>query len=393
MLRRFPTALALLVMTVCACADESPPSSSGVVSDSAGIRIVELPAPPPSAARSFALDPEWMRGGTPEVGRLGDVEPMDDGRVALLDELAAEILVLGPDGALETKFGGPGDGPGEFSPRGGLSRLVWTGSRLLAPDIQLQRVTAFSAEGEVMDVEAFPGSAAEGPLFGLDWRLHPHGGIAFRVLASSGDLVLRWEGEHLDTLQTVSMARAPPNRLLPPTVLWDVDPTGRIALARSDEPRVELREPGAARPNWIARRPHEAPELSAEERGHLEDLLLGIAEARGMDALPAEERRRILDSVSFASTAPILASLLADPEGRIWVRRAAPVREMGPEALRVGSAHGFGAREWDILGPDGTLEEVVALPAGFTPRGFAEGCLVGILEDGLGVQSPARVCP
>ena len=369
------------------------PAAAGIVSDSAGIRIVALPAPRPRPARSLAVDPEWMRGDIPEVGRLGDVEPMDDGRVALLDELAAEIRVFGRDGALQATFGGPGEGPGEFSPHGGTSRLLWTGSSLLVPDIQLQRVTEFSPGGEVLGVEPFPGSGgSEGPVFGVEWRLHPEGGIAFRALGPSGDLILRWEEERLDTLQAVSIARAPPNRLLPPTVLWDIDADGRIALARSDAPRVELREARDDQPLWIARRAHEAPELDAAERSHLEELLFASAEAQGVDALPAEERRRILDSVTLPPSPPVLASLLTDPDGRIWVRRAAPVQEMGPEALRVGVAHGFGGREWEVLRPDGTLEEVVSLPAGFTPRGFANGCLFGILEDGLGVQSPARVC-
>ncbi len=99
---------------------------------------------------------------------------------------------------------------------------------------------------------------------------------------------------------------------------------------------------------------------------------------------------RIVDP-SGSPAAPT-RQLEVDQRGRTWVQSAAPITEMGPEALRVGSAAGFGGTEWRVLGRDGHLEEVVGLPRGFSPRRFRQDCMIGILEDDLGVQRPARVC-
>lgn len=95
--------------------------------------------------------------------------------------------------------------------------------------------------------------------------------------------------------------------------------------------------------------------------------------------------------MSYPELAPALAGILAAPSGDIWVRRVQPVRSMGREALRVGSAEGYGGRDWDILDRDGFLRARVRLPERFTPRRFLEGWIYGILADDLGIERPARV--
>lgn len=380
----------LAICTVAGCGESAGSDAVGVVSDSAGIRIVEFPASSTPPTRSALVDHDWIPGADLEVGRLGDVEPLPDGRVAVLDEMAGTVTLLSPEGAVITAFGGPGEGPGEFSAQGGVSRVISTDSTLLIPDIQLQRITEFTLDGEVAAILSM-GSGQE-PVYGVDWRAHPDGGIVFRVLSPTGDLLLRAEGLQRDTLHTFEMPARVGNGLLPPTPLWDVDTEGRVLVGRSDQAQVELRRPDGSAPEWIVRWPDEARPVSSGDLSHLENLLVSSAEAQGMGSLTADQRDRILGSVTFPESAPVFAGLLIDARGRIWIQRAAPITSMGPEALRVGSAAGFGSDEWLVLRDDGLLLERVTLPRGFSARRFEGACMYGVLEDELGVQSPARIC-
>jgi hypothetical protein len=375
------------------CEDASSPDAAGVVSDSAGVRVVDLPGSRATPVRSLEVDMAWMQGMDLEVGRLGDVEPLPGGGAAVLDEMSGVVSILAPGGEVLLEFGRLGEGPGEFSPHGGISRVVATDSSLSVPDIQLQRITEFSMYGEVLAVHPMPElGPGHGPVYGVDWRAHSHGGIVFRALTPAGDLLLRAVEQDVDTLHVFEMPAPVPNRLLPPTPVWDLDPEGRVVVGRSDRGRIEMRVPGAESPIWVVRWGNGAREVSPEEQGHLEDLLVSAAEAQGLGSLPAEQRDRILSSVTFPESVPVVASVLSDPGGRVWIQGAASVTEMGMESLRVGSASGFGGNEWRVLAPDGLLEEVVVLPPGFSPRRFVGDCMYGILEDDLGVQRPARVC-
>lgn len=65
-----------------------------------------------------------------EVARVVDVQPAGDGRVWLLNALEPFFFVLGPEGAVERRFGARGGGPEEFDDPIGLVRgpsgQVWT---------------------------------------------------------------------------------------------------------------------------------------------------------------------------------------------------------------------------------------------------------------------------
>ena len=376
------------------CAGEqSAGEAAGVVRDSAGIRIVDLSGAPSPSMRALEVDGAWLKEFNLEVGQLADVVPLPGGGAVLLDELSGTISVLDRAGQRLLEFGRLGEGPGEFSPHGGVSWVLVTDSSLVIPDNQLQRMTEFSLEGEVLKIDPMPGSGADGGLvIGVDWRAHPDGGIVFRALSSTGDRIL-WSHEGVvETLHAFEVPDPTSSDLLPPVALWDVGVTAELVLGRSDRGRIEKRIPGDVSPLWVARWEDERAELTARDRAHLEELLLTSSEAGWTGSLPAEERDRILRSVALPDSVPVIASVLADRMGRTWIQGATPVTEMGLDALSTWSATGFGGTEWRVLGPDGFLEEVVTLPRGFTPRRFWEDCIVGVLADELGVQRPARVC-
>lgn len=373
-------AAALMALTLLlGCIGSAEPGSGGAVRDSAGVRVIDLP--PGEGLAELHVDETWGPPPGLELGDLVDVAVAPDGRVALLDGLAARATVLSPGGAVLATFGRPGSGPGELR-AGGLRDLVVTDSSVLVPDLPHQRLPEFSVDGQVLGVLPFPGPG----IYAVDWRAHPGGGLAFRALDPGGDRLLRWRGDAFDTLFVFEGAGTTPNRILPPTPLWDVGSEDRLVIGRSDGGSLELRAPDAG---WIAHLPTSARELTDAERSHLRDLVVQSVEREG--GLGGMSLDEVLARVSLPDRAPVMAGLRHAPDGSVWVRLAQGVLDMGLEALRVGRADGFGGRDWLILGPDGLLLQRIRFPPGFAPRSFSDGWAYGIRTDSLGIQTPARV--
>jgi hypothetical protein len=391
--RRTLVPVAASVLLLGGCDPAMDPSTQGTVTDSAGVRIVEWPDASSFPVRTLGLDDGWMTGVELEFGHLVDLVPVEGGGVAALDAMNIRLVVLGPDGTVRATMGRAGEGPGEFSPQG-LGRVVATDSSFLVPDLQLQRVTEFDLDGAVLATHPYGAGLPGGePMFAVDWRRHPDGGLAFRVLEPEQDLILRMRPEGVDTLKALDMPPRAPNQLLEPTVVWDMGQDGRLVWGRSDRPRIETWRVGAFAPEWIGRRPGGSIPVTEEDERHLQELLLLSDEARGGGALSSRDRDRILASVQMPTHRPVLAGVLVDGDGRTWVRQAREITGMGLEAMRVGHAAGFGGPEWEVLAPDGTLVEVVRFPDPFSPLHFGEACVYGIVEDDLGVERPGRVCP
>jgi len=359
------TAVLACFLHFTACVDSGPHPPAGVVRDSAGIRLIELPPfPTLETELVLAIDSSWAPAEGLEIGRLTDIAVAPGDRVLLLDELESKITVLSTTGEVEAVFGRTGEGPGEFNGRG-LRNLVTTDSSVLVPDLHLQRITEFSFSGEVLAITTFPLS----PVYAVDWRRHPGGGLAFRALEQTGDLLIRMVGDEVDTLFTLPITNDTPNLLLAPQALWDLTPEGHFVVGRSDQPLVEFRAEGLGTPIWIARRSDLGDELGEDARLHLEGLVTESARRQSPGA-SAEELAQMLAFVQYPDRAPVFAGIFSAPGGDIWVRHAQPVRSMGLEAMRVGSSEAFGGPDWDVLNSDGLLRARVRLPEGFTPRRF-----------------------
>lgn len=125
------TAVTVVTLTVtalagCAFGDEpSSESRSAAERDSAAIRVVENSGP------AWATDQGWQIAPIPEVVIGASSSPMDsrdevplyrvqgarflpDGRIVVANAGSSEVMVFDTTGALVTRFGGPGQGPGEL---------------------------------------------------------------------------------------------------------------------------------------------------------------------------------------------------------------------------------------------------------------------------------------
>lgn len=376
--------LGVLLLSACEVPNREP--QIGTERDSVGVRIVQLPdAEAEVQAYEFSVDPSWDPAAGLEIGDLLDIDLLPDGGVLLLDGLAETILLISESGEVLASIGREGDGPGEFNPQG-LSQVIATDSSVLVPDLFLQRLTEFQLNGEVLGMETFPLS----PVYSMDWRRHPDGGLVFRAFEQFGDGVIRVDGERIDTLLYLSDSNDFGNLLLAPITIWDIGINGNPVVARTNRAAVESRKAGTGELLWRAQWPQAGEDLDETDVNRLEGFLRDRI-LRDAPSISGELLAQNLASVEYPTEAPVLAGLLAAENGDIWVRRAKPVHLMGPECLRVGSAEAYGGSEWDVLTQNGFLKARVRLPNGFSPRRFREAWIYGILADEMGIETVARV--
>jgi hypothetical protein len=141
-----PVSLALLAAGLAGCGG-SDADQTFTVRDSAGVVIAENLAAVP-APGAFALSPE-------PVVQIGAVDGDDaylfarvrggvrlsDGRIAVLDDRAAEVRIFDADGRHVRTLGRKGEGPGEFDTASFLGRLP--GDTLVVVDTPRRRINFF----------------------------------------------------------------------------------------------------------------------------------------------------------------------------------------------------------------------------------------------------------
>lgn len=159
--------LVCLTGSVVAC-ESGLPTEGVVVSDSAGIEIVEIPAKLATQAWATVTDTLLALGeaeGAEDIlfDRIRAVRLLADGSIALADGGSQEIRVFAEDGQLESRFGGSGEGPGE-------SLYLWAldvigGDSIIAHDWRTRRVSLFTRHGQVVQDWLLP-TGAPGELVG-----------------------------------------------------------------------------------------------------------------------------------------------------------------------------------------------------------------------------------
>lgn len=153
-----PGAVALVMTALwgCASGDETATEShSATERDSAAIRIVESAAPAWGADRGWRVAPmpEAVMGASSSPLDSGDEIPLhrvqgarflSEGRIVVANAGSSEIMVFDTAGALVRRFGGQGDGPGEFRRIDGLH--VCGGDSIAVVDFG-QTLHLFDGEG------------------------------------------------------------------------------------------------------------------------------------------------------------------------------------------------------------------------------------------------------
>lgn len=390
--------LGIASWTLAACADASSPDrDSTAVRDSAGVAIVENAGDIWSGPRLRRLSPEPLV----RIGALEGDEPylfdgirgivaLQDGRVVVANSGTNTLRWFDADGTFLFEQGGSGEGPGEFSHLGDLTRTA--GDTLLATDWGGRKAVAYAPDGTYVRTTSLailpgpPGSVfrlADGSFVtGVSGfsstQLPPdqEPGI-FRVATPL--IRLSADGTRADTLGMfpgmevwlrqigAGMGFGPPpfGKNLHYAITND-----RVVVGTGDPFQLDIYEPDGRLVRSIRAPDMDLSVTDAEKDAYRERSLASIPE------LPEEQRpeaeRQIRETV-FPRTRPAYGKLLVDRDGGLWVSRyASPSADSAPE--------------WARFDADGRLQEVLEVPSGFVPFDIAGNRIWGRVTDDLGVQ-------
>ena len=375
---------------------------AGTIRDSAGIEIVEN-----TTRGLWDADGGWTTeelvtfgeaAGDPnyQFGQIAAVDALSDGRIAVLDAQAQEVRIYGPDGAYQTTYGGPGNGPGELSPQV-VALFVGRGDTIVVPDMGNQRITLIPPEGEAT---SFPLRMEQGIPMGFD--LSASGALVSQRRAmnlqdptaetSDVDVVLSqaYDGTITDTLltpprgETFRMtAGGPQITLFAPEPQWTTLSEGRIAYASNDEFRINVYDSGGAI-DRIVTFPHEAQPVTETEQERIRALVRQIWEENGV---PPQAIEQMSSGIGFAEHWPAFTRMRGGPYGTLWVQRVRDMDEMSQEELDNWNPQlDAGDPRWDVFEADGRYGGVIELPARFTPFALEEDRIYGVFRDDFDVQ-------
>ncbi len=395
--RRRPRTLVLLLTPLAMACEVGEDRSSGApgftVRDSAGVRIVDTGRP--------ALDTRlaWEVGAQPSLSigavdsgeadqlfRVTDATRLSDGRIAIANSGSNEIRVFHPDGTHADTWGGPGDGPGEFSGYSPTAVAPWRGDSIAAANPWGLRLSLFDSAGNhgrdialsppLMDVvDVLPG----GSIFAKS-----SSGLREDATGSSGLVRMdeEWGVLAADGSRRASLGEHPGAEwwaILNPdgSILGGrPHPYGRTTVgavwgdraAIGDTERYEIRvfsDDGAL--VAIVRREAELDAPSrADLDASLERLYADFPDEARADAL-AEAR-----DMPLVESYPAFAGIMADRTGYLWVREYRAPDAEGPV--------------WAVFDPDGHPQGLVETPPGLRLLEIGEDYLLGWRSDDVQVE-------
>ena len=342
--------------------------------DSAGIRIVENASPEEGSRLHWEIGPE------PDV-TIGDIDGEDpyllsyawdatrlsDGRIVVADRSTSELRVFDATGAYLTKWGGEGEGPGEF-PWMSLGDVEpWPGDSIVAWYSDAQTISVFDSEGNFgrsfnrAGAGQRPWEVARPELVRRDGSIlavleqgENAGTAEVRILNGEGGL-------HMSLGHHASRRALYFSRELK-LGLW-----GDLAVVSTNH-KYELRAFAA-----------DGTLVRIVRRGHVprvpraEDIMVD-PRLRPELRIPMEAEMRKVPQSRLEEYFPAFAEIMSDAAGYLWVREYEPPKEAGPALV------------WTVFSPEGRVLGFVETPAGLKVYEIGEDYLLGHAEGELDVE-------
>ena len=384
--------LVLLPALACQQHDTGTSALRSQTRDSAGIQVVENPAPPAGSRLEWRIGPEpsvsigRREGEDPYLlYRAMDATILADGRIVVANGGSGELRFFDSTGSHLASRGGQGEGPGEFlqlrslEPWPGDSIVAWFGPRA--------NISVFDSGGNYgRMIEINDGSQP--------WLWRPastsvRGSILTVLLLEYADTLVMelrdgegglrtslgthpsWEPSVLvDEGTEQEMQHVPTFSREPVWGVWG----DLVAIGVTS--RYEIKAYGAdgslAR---IVRREH-SPRVPTPEdvEAYIESQVLLYYP----DAPPSqqEDHRRDYRSVPVAEHFPAFTSIMIDKLDHLWIREYDLPREERPAPL------------WTVFDPEGHVMGFVETPAGlWMLYEIGEDYILGHSMDELGVES------
>ena len=418
-------ALPLVALTAAATACQSGDAPAEMaatftVEDSAGIEIVESSAPAwDGDGWTVADEPRLSIGRTSGderylFGHIAGVIGLPDGRVAVLDQQAAQVRLYSPEGEHLEDWGGEGEGPGEFNFPWGIhpfrgdsvlvSEFVGMGlsvfddrgrfGRRLVPEIHGEfraGIRELLADGSVIPSESccrFWGPLSTGAFLFSYPEMIPttgsgmqRGTVSVAIIADSGGAAIRvgdMRGRRY--LPGATRGSSPTSYQFP---LWYSMTAGRDGYFATEGDTYSISEHDAngrlRRIIRLAREPRPVTDdvKAAHEAWLREWIMAPETRVEGGDSNKEPELQRML-AEPYPPTLPTFYQLHVDPDGNIW---AVQMRHGAGDDGRFS-----GLLDYFVFGPDGRHLGVIALPDDLVVHQIGSDYILGVVRDELEVQ-------
>jgi hypothetical protein len=372
------------------------------VVDSGGVSIVTNQGTGWASDEAWRLEPDLQVGeidGPLAFGRVSWVGPGPDGGLLVLDAQSHLVHVFDSEGRTVLRFGGEGEGPGEF--RRPASVVALEDGRFAVGQGFPPVLHWLDAEGEYLHSTRLPiardeaGTRTAGS-FGI-WQVTAKGRVF--VQAQLIDPGASEDAMPVVLLEVDPATDQPPDtieswtwqagfgdrsiRVFDPVHTWSPRSDGVIVLSTGSPYEIEWHDPehGLERKT---RRQVEPVAVSARHRDfELDRMREGMA-AGGASESAVED---LLGRVEFGSTIPeVLRVWVSEPDGRLWIG----VHDSERFAAAESPPSGGWANALDVFEADGRYLGRIPIPVGFRLRVVTEDALYGVWEDALEVPFARR---
>ena len=426
-LRAWRILLALSAAVSCTANDATPRNDRVVISDSAGVQIVQN--------TDAALDTgavavtEFLRIGEvdgPEEYQfhtVRDIAIMDDGRLFVANNGSKTIRIYSREGRFQKEFGGPGTGPGEFSYV--AMPFVWRDT-VFAVDLDGNRLASlFDTTGVLLASfrHGFHGWGYLTLLAGTShgWLASPRvfhperernaigkaivdtvriGLIHPSLLPQTGQFsaidadttirtVVRYPGTRYFGMAAREGGEGPVVALMNPP-FWEPSPSSRISsrgwifVARGYPYVVDVYDLDGKHFRSVRR----AHQPFAITDAHVDELMKHVN--AHYDTIGNREmnlRRRFQKQATFPRIGflPVTSRMVTDDHGTVWVQRV-DIIDNPVELEKDWGSPPPRPTYWDVFDSTGTFQHIVRLPPRFALRAVRDSIAIGVGRDDLDVQ-------
>lgn len=383
----------MLTAALVACGDEPAPTPNVPVQieDSAGVRIVEYGGLPDTEAPfRFAPEPLYRYGAGPGDYMFTYVVAgvlLNDGGAAIYDTGSGDLVLLGPDGRSGSVLARPGEGPAEIGPPKAMLALgqdsllfqdctntrfsLFAGGAFVrATRIPPELSRAFGARGISGDGDILMSAAGALHTSPEDWR--PGYMVRLNLANGMADTIASYDW--LPSLQPIGTTGRNPF----PHYGRVAAVRGEFVYGRTDTPQLTWhRTDGSVRhivrwqPEWVYPTDEHRNQLARELEG-------GILDELG--ARTEEDRAALLEGMLATwqfdtdKPLPLFTGLMADDEGRVWLREYYPSLETT-------------TRSYIVFSLDGLWLGRVTVPEGLRVFDVNRGRVVGVMKGDMDVES------
>lgn len=334
--------------------------------------------------------------GESTFGRISDVAPRRDGGMWVVDAQSRQVSGFDRTGTLVVRFGGEGDGPGEFRNVSGVFET--TAGRVAIGSPFPPTLHWFGADGSYLESIRFTDSFdSDGnplaPRFAV-WSVTRSGrpfADLFAVSRAGSDPmvphdVIGFDGQEpafarRDTIISWSVAAPPtdpgaPLPIVPAAPKWTTGPGDRVWWTPGSPYEITAFDP-TGEPVRAITLDRPAVPVTTEVR---ESIAEAMRRAAGSAPGGISLVEHALSRAEWPQALPHLAGIwVSNPDGMVF---AAPFSALSfdPEA----------GMTLDVFEADGSYAGTILLPPGFSPRRFANGAVYGVETDELDVNYAVR---